>query len=90
VQALKIQVFSSYARDTGNWVRACNMADALRRHASVEVVPALPHSLPFRLDILISFPWYLLKALVSGADVLITGKPFPNTAIPLLLARQCR
>lgn len=90
VQAVRIQVFSSYARDTGNWVRVCNMADALRRHAHVEVVAALPRSLPFRLDIVISLPWYLFKALVTRADVLIAGKPFPNTALPLLLARRFR
>ena len=83
---MKIQLFSSYARDTGNWVRACNMADALRRHAVVDVVPALPRSLPFRLDIVLSFPWYLFKALGTRADILIASKPFPNTALPLLLA----
>ena len=87
---MKIQVFSSCAQDTGSWVRTCNIVEALGRHATVELVWALPRCLPFRLDIVLSFPWYLLRALTSRADVLLASKPFPNTMLPLLLARWLR
>jgi hypothetical protein len=90
VRTLRIQLFSSYARDTGSWVRLFHLAEALKRHARVELVPALPRCLPLRLDIVLSFPWYLAKALFTRADVLIAGKPFPNTALSLLLARGLR
>jgi len=87
---MNILVFSSYARNTGSWVRMFHLAEALKRHARVELVPALPRCLPFRLDIALSFPWYLGKALLTRADVLIAGKPFPNTGVPLVLARRLR
>ncbi|MBN2489635.1 MAG: glycosyltransferase [Planctomycetes bacterium] len=87
---MRILVFSSYARDTGSWVRMFHLAKSLERYGRAELVAALPRCLPLRLDLALSLPWYLARALLTRADVLIAGKPFPNTALPLLLARWLR
>lgn len=88
--AVKILVLCSYAKDTGNWLRTVYLAEALKKWAEVELVESLPRCLPFRLDIVLSLPIYLFKVACSDADFMIAVKPFPNTAIPLLLAKYVR
>ena len=87
---MKILILSSLPQDTGAWLRASYCAKSLHPHADVELVRPLQNGFRFMLDVLITLPFNVYKALFTSADVLIGFKPFPNVTIPLLLAKIIR
>jgi len=84
---MKIMILSSLSKDSGCWLRAGYLAKALKPWARVELVEALPKTLPSLLEVALTFPYNLLKVLLSDADFFIGMKPFPNVTIPLAVAK---
>lgn len=85
---MKIVVLSSLAQDSGCYLRARYMADALKPMAEVRFLKPLFRSLPFMADMLLSVPYNILRVLLSDGDVYIGIKPFPNVTLPLIIKKM--
>jgi glycosyltransferase involved in cell wall biosynthesis len=83
---LKLLLFSASSGITGEWFRMCHLAQSLKKHAAIELIKPLPFSLPYRLDFILSLPYYTIRILLSDADVIIGNKPHFNVTLPMLIA----
>jgi len=85
---MKILIFSALAQNTGSAVRAGFIAESLKK-AGVEVdfVKPFPQSLPFKIDFLITLPWYFLRMIFSSARIVFAVKSYPNVGLPLFLKK---
>ncbi|MCX6996022.1 MAG: glycosyltransferase family 4 protein [Kiritimatiellaeota bacterium] len=86
---MKILVLSSLARDSGCYLRARHLAQALRACGHTVELPTPPSSLPCFLDLPLSFLRYLPVILKFRYDVAVVIKPYPSTLWPLLFKRRC-
>ena len=84
---MKILLAVSESKTAGSWLRTVDLAQSLKKHAEVALVPAFPFALPWRLHLLLTLPYYMVKILFSDADVIIGNKPHFNIALPLLFAK---
>lgn len=85
---MKVLVFSSLAQDTGSSVRAECIAEGLGK-AGVEVkfVKPFPQTLPLKLDLLLTLPWYFLRIIFSSANIVLVVKSYPNVGLPLFFKK---
>lgn len=85
---MKILVASCLAIDTGSAVRAENIAKSLKKTGfEVQFLKPFPKSLPFKIDLLISLPWYFLRILTSSCNVIFAVKSYPNLGIPIFFKK---
>lgn len=84
---MKVILLNSLAKDTGSWLRLNYLAKSLRdNNYEVEIIEPFEKTLPFILDVPLSFFKYL-KILFKKGDVFFGLKPYPNVTIPLLLKK---
>lgn len=85
---MNVLVLSSLAQDTGSAIRAKAISQSLKRRGiKVEFIKPFFKSLPFKLDFLLSLPWYFIKVILTPADYLIAVKSYPNVGIPILVKK---
>lgn len=84
---MKILIFSSLAKNSGCYLRAKYVGQALKQQGHiVKVVPAM-QGMPFMLDVVLSLFLYLYHALFTSFDFGFGIKPYPNVVWPLLLKK---
>lgn len=87
---MKILILSSLPKNTGCWWRTVYLAKSLGNHCEVELVSPFSKCLPFMLDVILSAPYNIYKVISTDANFIIGMKPFPNVALPLIIARFLR
>jgi glycosyltransferase involved in cell wall biosynthesis len=94
VKKLRILIFSSLSSNSGCYLRAKYLGDALARQGHDVRVVQPPVSWPFMLDMLFTLFRYFFIALFTKFDFGFGIKPYPNTVLPLLIKkffdRKCR
>ena len=85
---MKILIYSSLAQDTGSAVRANLIAESLKRRGmKVEYIKPLSKTLPYKIDLIISLPYYFFKAIFSNTNYVLAVKSYPNVIIPIILKK---
>lgn len=85
---MKILIVSSLAQDTGSAVRAEFIAESLKKAgARVEFVKPFSRTLPFKLDFLVTLPWYFFKIVFSSANHVFVVKSYPNVGLSLFFKK---
>ena len=85
---MKVLILSSLAQDTGSAVRAEFIAESLREAGvAIEFVKPFSQTLPFKLDFLVTLPWYFLRIIFSSANFVFVVKSYPNVGIPLFFKK---
>jgi hypothetical protein len=81
----KVIVLSSLAQNTGCYLRALYLSEALK-NAGVDVkyLKPFPKSLPLMFDLILSIPVNFFRILLEKSDFIIGIKPFPNLTLPML------
>lgn len=85
---MKVLILSSLAQDTGSAVRAAYIAAGLKKaRVETEFVKPFPQTLPLKLDLFITLPWYFFKIVFSSADHVFVVKSYPNVGLPLFFKK---
>jgi len=85
---MKVQILSTLAQDTGSAVRMGFIAESLKKAGvGVDFVKPFPRTLPFKLDFLITLPWYFLRMIFSSVKFVFVVKSYPNVGVPLFFKK---
>ncbi|MCJ7793109.1 MAG: glycosyltransferase [Candidatus Marinimicrobia bacterium] len=85
---MKVLILSALAQNTGSAVRTEFIAESLKK-AGVEVdfVKPFPRTFPFKIDFIITLPWYFLRIIFSSAKFVFVVKSYPNVVLPLFFKK---